>query len=188
MNVQSATILICTHNRARLLRETLMAVRALALPDDCDVQLVIVANNCTDGTPAVIEEAARLSPIPIVALTESRQGKSFALNRGLQVADGDIIALTDDDVWPDREWLKRIVGRFRERDVTFVFGKVLPRWARQPPPELLTPSLTTAMHPPPTCPRVPDSDYRLARTWRWSEPRSSPSAAGARTSEKSTTR
>jgi hypothetical protein len=36
--------------------------------------------------------------------------------------------LTDDDVWPERDWLRRIVERFREREVTFVFGKVLPRW------------------------------------------------------------
>ncbi|HEY1912076.1 MAG TPA: glycosyltransferase [Vicinamibacterales bacterium] len=139
MNVRSASILICTHNRARLLRETLTAIRSLTLPDDCDVQLVIVANNCTDNTAAVIEEAVRLSPIPILALTESQLGKSFALNRGLEASSGDILALTDDDVWPDREWLTHIVRDFRDHEVTFVFGKVLPRWGQQPPPGLLIP-------------------------------------------------
>src|SRR5690606_11085 len=53
-------------------------------------------------------------------------------------AHGDVLALTDDDVLPDRTWLARIVTAFRTRDITFVFGKVLPRWGGVPPPELLT--------------------------------------------------
>jgi glucosyl-dolichyl phosphate glucuronosyltransferase len=138
VNVRSASILICTYNRARLLREMLAALRTLTPPDDCDVEIVVVDNNSTDNTRFVIAEAKRQSPVPIIALSETSQGKSFALNRGLEAARGDIIALTDDDVWPDAEWLKRIVDDFRERDVTFVFGKVLPRWSRLPPPELLT--------------------------------------------------
>src|SRR5262249_44088908 len=70
---------------------------------------------------------------------ERQQGKSFALNAGLAAASGDVLALTDDDVLPAVDWIVRIVQAFRARDVTFVFGKVLPRWQSLPPPELLTP-------------------------------------------------
>ncbi|HEX4347552.1 MAG TPA: glycosyltransferase, partial [Vicinamibacterales bacterium] len=62
----------------------------------------------------------------------------FALNLALAHSHSDVIALTDDDVLPAVNWLERIVAAFRERDVTFVFGKVLPRWGCVPPPELLT--------------------------------------------------
>jgi glycosyltransferase involved in cell wall biosynthesis len=139
MKVTAASVLVCTYNRASLLRETLAAFTTLTPPDGCDVEIIVVDNNSTDTTAAVIADAATRSPFPIVALHESRQGKSFALNRGLEAARGDVVALTDDDVWPEQDWLCRIVGRFRERDVTFVFGKVLPRWGALPPPELLTP-------------------------------------------------
>jgi glycosyltransferase involved in cell wall biosynthesis len=138
MTVSAVSILICTYNRARLLRETLMALRGLDLPPDCTVEILIVDNNSTDNTRLVVDEAAATSPMPIVYLRETRQGKSFALNTGLTHAHGDVIALTDDDVLPAAEWLTRIVTVFRERDVTFVFGKVLPRWGKVPPPELLT--------------------------------------------------
>ena len=138
MRVRSASILICTYNRARLLRETLAALQVMTMPPDCQVEIVVADNNSSDNTPLVIAEAMRESSIPVVALHESAQGKSFALNRGLETARGDIVALTDDDVWPHPEWLNRIVADFRARDVTFVFGKVLPRWGQQPPPELLT--------------------------------------------------
>jgi glycosyltransferase involved in cell wall biosynthesis len=140
MNVNTVTVLICTYNRASLLRESLRAMSMLVPPADCDVEIIVVDNNSSDTTAQVIAEAAGQSPFRIVGLHEKAQGKSFALNRGLAAARGDIIALTDDDVWPDREWLSRIVARFREQDVTFVFGKVLPRWGVAPPPDLLTAS------------------------------------------------
>jgi glucosyl-dolichyl phosphate glucuronosyltransferase len=139
MKTTSATVLVCTYNRATLLRETLAAFTALTPPEHCDVEIIVVDNNSTDTTARVVADAASRSPYRIVSLHEQRQGKSFALNRGLEAAQGDIIALTDDDVWPERDWLHRIVERFRERAVTFVFGKVLPRWGALPPPELLTP-------------------------------------------------
>ena len=138
MKVTSASVLICTYNRARLLRETLRALCAMTPAEDVRVEIIVVDNNSTDNTPLVIAEAARHSPIPVIGLRETAQGKSFALNRGLEAATGDIIALTDDDVWPAPGWLNRIVSAFRAREVTFVFGKVLPRWGTLPPAELLT--------------------------------------------------
>ena len=139
MTVSSASILICTFNRAALLETTLTELMALTIPPDCSVDIVIVDNNSTDTTPEVIARAQHRSPIPIKTVRETRQGKSFALNRGLEIAAGDVVALTDDDVWPARDWLSRIVANFQQREVTFVFGKVLPRWAVPPPPELLMP-------------------------------------------------
>lgn len=139
MRVSSASICVCTFNRAALLRETLAAMQEMIAPPDCDVEIVIVDNNSTDDTRAVVEEAARRGGPRIVYARETRQGKSFALNTALQLMRGDVLALTDDDVIPARDWLARIVSDFRTRDVTFVFGKVLPRWSVTPPPELLVP-------------------------------------------------
>src|SRR5689334_5863944 len=122
MTVATVSVLICTYNRARLLRETLAALRTVDLPADCSVEILIVDNNSTDNTRLVVDEAAAVSSVPVTYLREQRQGKSFALNTGLAHARGDVIALTDDDVLPSTEWLTRIVRIFRERDVTFVFG------------------------------------------------------------------
>lgn len=181
MNVTCVSVLICTCNRANLLRETLAAVSATTPPDDCDVEIIVVDNNSTDSTPRVIADAARRSPFPIVSLQEKKQGKSYALNRGLDAAKGDIIALTDDDVWPDVNWVRNIVNRFREHDVTFVFGRFSPVGAyslrpacshrpRRPSGDR-SPSSTTATNRRHTRRRALANAYRLARTWR-SETRS----------------
>ena len=138
MQVTSASVVIATYNRASRLRETLHTLQSMTPPPDCRVEIVIVDNNSTDITRQVVDEAAAAGPHPVRYLHESRQGKSFALNTALACVSSDIVALTDDDVIPAHDWLHRIVGRFRAHDVTFVFGKVLPRWAVMPPPELLT--------------------------------------------------
>ena len=126
------------YNRARLLEQTLAALSAAASPPDCEVDVVVIDNNSTDETMSVIARAAQHSRWPIRSALERSQGKSFALNRGLTLARGDVLALTDDDVLPADDWLVRMVDRFRTPDIVFVFGKVLPRWEVPPPPELLT--------------------------------------------------
>jgi glycosyltransferase involved in cell wall biosynthesis len=138
MNVSRISVLICTYNRAELLRQTLAAFQGMDVPPACEVEILIVDNNSADHTSAVVAEASVGISGTLTYLFEPRQGKSFALNLGLCHARGDVIALTDDDVLPARDWLVRIVSAFRERDVTFVFGKVLPHWGCLPPPELLT--------------------------------------------------
>jgi glycosyltransferase involved in cell wall biosynthesis len=137
MSVTSLTVLIGTYNRASLLRETLAALQEMTPPRECALDIVVVDNNSSDDTAAVVRAGAGRR-FPVAYLFEPAQGKSFALNRGLSHAAGDVIALTDDDVLPAPDWAARIVEAFRESDATFVFGKVLPRWERTPPPELLT--------------------------------------------------
>ncbi len=138
MNLNTVSILICTYNRAAFLKQTLAALVDLRRPRDCAVEILVVDNNSTDATREVIAEAAARSPVPVRALFESRPGTSFALNAGLSQVHGEVVALTDDDVVPDPAWLERIVAAFREHDITFAFGKVLPRWGCLPPPEMLT--------------------------------------------------
>ena len=135
----SISVLICTYNRAALLGQTLEALSQATAPDACSVEVVVVDNNSTDGTPAIVRRAAASCPWPVQYVHERQQGKGFALNAGLSVSRGDIIALTDDDVLPDADWLVRTLANFRSAEgVVFVFGKVLPRWTVSAPPEMLT--------------------------------------------------
>jgi glucosyl-dolichyl phosphate glucuronosyltransferase len=136
--VSALSVLICTFDRARLLEQTLTSLQQATPPDHCDVEVIVVDNNSSDDTPAVVRRARNAGPFPIRYLVERQQGKSYALNSGLAIAHGDVIALTDDDVLPARDWLRRICANFRSADVVFVFGKVLPRWEVPPPPEMLT--------------------------------------------------
>jgi glycosyltransferase involved in cell wall biosynthesis len=132
------SILVCTYNRAPSLDHTLSAIASLRVPAGWKAELVVVDNNSTDRTQDVVARHRAGFPFPLATALERRQGKSFALNHGLRIASGSIVALTDDDVVPAADWLERIVDAFSAGDPSFVFGKVLPHWEREPPGHLLT--------------------------------------------------
>jgi Glycosyltransferases involved in cell wall biogenesis len=76
MNVASVSVLICTFNRARLLRETLRALAAMTPPTDARVEIIVVDNNSTDDTSLVIAEAVRHSPMPVIGLRERPRARA----------------------------------------------------------------------------------------------------------------
>src|SRR4051812_41821624 len=90
------SVVIATYNRAADLRETLASLAALR--PDGPWEAIVVDNNSTDGTRALVEELAPGFPAPLRYAFESTQGRSAALNTGIAQARGEIVVTTDDDV------------------------------------------------------------------------------------------
>lgn len=81
---------------------------------------VIVVDNRPGNVPPVDIPGVRV-------VREPQPGISAARNRGIEVATGEIIAFTDDDVVADRRWLRALAERFaREPDVAAVTGVIVP--------------------------------------------------------------
>ena len=57
---------------------------------------------------------------------EKRGGPSIARNMGISESKGDIIVITDDDVFVSPNWLEKIVRNFEHDDILMVGGKILP--------------------------------------------------------------
>ena len=60
-----ATVLIATYNRAALLDETLASLRRLRVSPRLRWEAIVVDNNSTDGTRAVVERHARDFPVTL---------------------------------------------------------------------------------------------------------------------------
>jgi glucosyl-dolichyl phosphate glucuronosyltransferase len=121
------TVAICTFNRAESLRRTLASLAAMWVPGDLDWELVIVNNNCTDHTDSVI--AALESDLPVRRAFEPQQGHSHARNRAVDVARGDYIIWTDDDVVVGPGWLEAYAEAFRRwPDVVVFGGPIIPKY------------------------------------------------------------
>ncbi|HUK35334.1 MAG TPA: glycosyltransferase, partial [Vicinamibacterales bacterium] len=60
-------------------------------------------------------------------------GKSHAVNALLDEVTSDLVALTDDDVCPEPDWLSALVSTFGETGTDFIAGRILPRWEAEPP-------------------------------------------------------
>jgi glucosyl-dolichyl phosphate glucuronosyltransferase len=90
------TVAICTFNRAESLRRTLALLTTMQVPPRLSLEVVVINNNSSDGTDNVINEFC--CQLPLRREFEPRPGHSNARNRAVDVARGDYIIWTDDDV------------------------------------------------------------------------------------------
>jgi glycosyltransferase involved in cell wall biosynthesis len=122
------TLAVPTHNRADTLGETLASLAAQRLPADIETECIVIDNNSSDRTPAVIEEAAARAPFAMRRVFETRSGSSFARNRAVDEAAGDFILFIDDDAVADSDWAVLMVAAIERRGLDAACGMVLPRW------------------------------------------------------------
>ena len=135
------TLLVCTYNRAADVRDMLAAASAQDTDGTCTFEVLVVDNNSSDDTRAVVEHAIAAGQKNVRYLFEPRQGKSHALNAGLTAARGEYFTTADDDYIFPPGTVRTIVSCFRDRsELSFVGGKVLPLW-RGTTPRWLTPAM-----------------------------------------------
>lgn len=152
MSEPSFSVIVATRNRRVLLEQTLQALAAQDWPRE-RLEILVVDNGSTDGTRAVVERAAATFPSIRYSRVET-PGKSFAVNAALAASTGDLIALTDDDVRPEPDWLQQLAATFEATGADFIAGRVRPIW-EVPPPAWLSPALYGVI-------AVPDNgDHRI---------------------------
>jgi glucosyl-dolichyl phosphate glucuronosyltransferase len=126
--------IVCTHNRCQSLAKALNSLAALTLPEDVQWEVLVVDNNSSDKTREVVQKdfcdryAGRFRYV-----FEPRPGKSYALNAGIQQAQGDILAFTDDDVTVEKAWLQNLMAALHNSEWAGAGGRVIAEWACPPP-------------------------------------------------------
>lgn len=128
------SVIIATYNRADELPRTLESLKGLEVSDPWEV--IVVDNNSSDNTREVVE-GVKSFPVPLRYVFEKEQGRSAALNAGIRTAQGEILAITDDDVRVDPHWLGNSERALRELNCDYVGGKALPIWSGGKRPDWL---------------------------------------------------
>jgi glycosyltransferase involved in cell wall biosynthesis len=121
------TVAVITYNRSRYLRETLAGLTRQNYPAGC-WELLVVDNNSTDDTRDVVAEFIASTPSPRWIL-EERAGLDHGRNRAIDEASGEVVALIDDDVVVEPDWLAQLVAPFcgpQGGSVGVVGGEVVP--------------------------------------------------------------
>jgi glycosyltransferase involved in cell wall biosynthesis len=97
------TVVIPTFRRPEPLRRGLAALTAQVRPPDA---VLVVVRPEDYGAREVVRSVEHSLPVRTVDVL--RPGLVAALNAGLDAADGDVVAFTDDDAEPHADWLHRI--------------------------------------------------------------------------------
>jgi len=115
------SIVVCTRDRPDDLRRCLSRLADLH-PGRHHLEVIVIDNNPASGlTGPVVKEFPRVR-----YETELRKGEPYARNRGLMVAQGDVVAYVDDDVFVPPGWATRILAPFADERIMCVSGLVLP--------------------------------------------------------------
>jgi glycosyltransferase involved in cell wall biosynthesis len=97
------SIVICTYNRADLVRDAIASVVEQDFPRD-EYELLVVDNASIDHTCEMVQEFCAAYP-NVRYLLETNVGLSRARNRGWREAWGDYVGFLDDDCKVPHEWL-----------------------------------------------------------------------------------
>lgn len=117
------SVIVPTYNRAGILRRCLEALTSQDYPGR--LEIIVVDDGSTDETRQVVEEFARRNGVRYIQ--QANRGPAAARNRGIAAADGEIIAFTDDDCLPPRDWVRRLVQGYLEHpEVVGVGGRLEP--------------------------------------------------------------
>lgn len=123
------TVIICTWNRANLLRDTLSSLNEQMDFEDLALEVIVVDNNSSDTTKAVVDEALKNWKLGELRYAfEPRQGKQFALNHGIQISKHGILAFTDDDIIFPSNWIHNIGEVFKDETLDLAGGKTIILW------------------------------------------------------------
>lgn len=117
------SLIICTRDRCHKLARCLEAVRHI----HCDRpwELIIVDNGSTDETASVVREFIETVKFPTIYLFEDTPGKSTGLNTAIDSANGRILAFTDDDCYPEPDFLNGIWSAFDDPSVGYIGGRIM---------------------------------------------------------------
>jgi len=132
------TVILCTYNRAEMLAKTLDSLVASVLPTSVSWEVLVVDNNSSDQTRAVVSEFCRRYPGRFRYLFETRPGLSRARNAGINEAQGDVLAFTDDDVVLEPTWLQNLTASLHQGEWAGAGGRIIPLWTRPLPKWLAT--------------------------------------------------
>jgi glycosyltransferase involved in cell wall biosynthesis len=109
------SVVVPSYNQAQFLRATLDSL----LIQDCPVEILVFDGGSTDETPSILESYGE----KIRYVSSKDDGQADAINQGLQVARGDILAyLNSDDIYYPG-CLRRVISYFEQRpDCKALYG------------------------------------------------------------------
>lgn len=118
------SVVIPAYNATKTIHDGLDAFARQSFPPD-EVELIIVDDESTDGTPEYIERYVKdwRNAYPRVrVLRQAHRGPAAARNLGAEAAQGEWLLFTDADCVPHVDWIKEMVAPFQSPAVAAVKG------------------------------------------------------------------
>ena len=120
----SISFIVPAFNEEKTIAETLKHIFEL----DYEVNEVIVVNDKSSDNTLEIAEKLKNKYFNLIILDNKKNlGKAGSINRALEIAKSEIVAVVDADSYPDKDSVKKMIGYFDEEKVGAVTCPVVAR-------------------------------------------------------------
>lgn len=111
------SIITISYNPGRFIEETIKSVLGQSYRN---IEYIIIDGGSTDGTIDIIRKYECCN---IKWISEPDQGISDAFNKGINIANGEIIGLINADDWLEKDAIENIINNFQDNK-TIICGRV----------------------------------------------------------------
>lgn len=112
----TVSVVVPFYNSERYIGQCIEGLLNQEYPEE-RYEIIFINNNSTDSSADIIRRHPRIKLV-----SERKRGSYSARNRGLELANGEIIAFTDSDCMPASDWLKEIESAMAHTDAGIVIG------------------------------------------------------------------
>ncbi|MEP7088233.1 MAG: glycosyltransferase family 2 protein [Gemmatimonadota bacterium] len=117
------SLIVCTRDRSGFLDACFAAIARLRFEGEWE--LVVVDNGSADDTAQRLVALSATISAPVRIVYEPRAGLGRARNAGVRASSGELLAFTDDDCYPARDYLKQVVESFADGSLDYIGGRIL---------------------------------------------------------------
>lgn len=118
------SICIATYQRPQLLIKLLDSISELELPDNINIEIIIVDNDADLSAKEVIKEYLDRSKLNLFYFDQPIKNISITRNLAVSKANGELIAFIDDDEIASNMWILELYQTLIRYNADGVFGKV----------------------------------------------------------------
>lgn len=120
------SIIIPAYNEGDRIRPHLLEIQSFLTSDfkfpNIEVEVIVVADGCSDNTVAVVEDVARQFDCLSVVSYQENRGKGYALKQGFLASKGDYVLFTDADGSTPINEINRLLPIILENQAEIVAG------------------------------------------------------------------
>lgn len=124
--ISHISVCVCTYRRPAFLSRLLNDLSIQETNGCFTYSIVVCDNDDLRSAEEIVTRFAAVSIITVKYCVEPQRAIALARNRAVQNANGDYIALIDDDEFPEKTWLRGLFTACQEYGVDGVLGPVKP--------------------------------------------------------------